>query len=61
MKYLLFSDAHLGIHGSSEVWLQATQRLFEEIIETCKQESIEKILFLGDFFNDRRSLNLRAL
>lgn len=60
-KYLLFSDLHLGIHNSSEVWLEASVRFFTEIINKCKEENITKILFLGDFFNDRRSINLKTI
>ena len=61
MKYLLFSDLHLGCHNSSDIWLESSLILIKDIIETCKRENITTILFLGDFFNDRRSLNLKTL
>ena len=61
MKYLLFSDLHFGISGASNVWLDASIVLAHEIIDRCKEENIDNILFLGDFFNDRRAQNSKVL
>lgn len=59
--YILFSDLHLGIHSSADVYLEMSLKLATAIIKYAKEKNINKILHLGDFFNDRRSLNLKVL
>jgi AraC-like DNA-binding protein len=61
MKYLLFTDLHMGVHNNSSVWLDASLMLAKEIVDVCFKNNITKVIFLGDFFNDRRSLNTKTI
>lgn len=61
MKVLLFSDLHLGIHNNNSIWLDLSMKLAEEMYNTCLAKDIKDIIFLGDFFNDRRSINVKTL
>ena len=60
MKHLLVTDTHLGLYNDSEVWQNATIELFDEIRKTCHREKIDKIIHLGDFFHNRKSINTRT-
>lgn len=59
--YLLIADPHLGLYSDSEMWHKITFRMYESAIDTCKRESIEKIIILGDFFDERKYLNIKTL
>lgn len=61
MEYILFTDLHLGIHGNNSIWLDKSIELAEEMASFAKRQRISKIIFAGDFFNDRRSLNTRTI
>ena len=61
MEYILFTDLHLGIHGNNSVWLEKSLELAKEIAKTAHRRKIKKLIFMGDFFNDRRSLNTRTI
>jgi DNA repair exonuclease SbcCD nuclease subunit len=60
-KYVLFSDLHLGVHDNSTVWLDASLLLVREVIDAAVKASADGIVFLGDFFHDRRSINVKTL
>ena len=60
-EYLIFTDLHLGIHNNSSIWLDASLLLAKEIVDVCNKKNIKKVIFLGDFFNDRRSINTKTL
>jgi DNA repair exonuclease SbcCD nuclease subunit len=61
MKYLIICDTHLGIHKSSDIWHQTTIKLFETIIDECHRRNIYTIIHLGDWFDDRKSLNIKTM
>jgi DNA repair exonuclease SbcCD nuclease subunit len=58
---LLVGDTHLGIYKSADLWHDATILLFKEIIDVCKKRCIDRIIHLGDFFDNRRHLNIKTL
>ena len=58
---LIFTDLHLGADNNSESMLEASLMLAREIHDTCVKQNINRICFLGDFFNDRRSLNTKTI
>ena len=60
MKYLLLGDTHLGLYNDSDVWLNVVIDLFHDIRQTCHREKIDKIIHLGDFFHNRKSINTKT-
>ena len=60
MKYLLLGDTHLGLYNDSDVWLDVVVNLFDQIQKTCHRENIDKIIHLGDFFHNRKSINTKT-
>ena len=60
MKYLLVTDTHLGLYNDSDVWLEVVVNLFSQIRQTCHRENIKKIIHLGDFFHNRKSINTKT-
>jgi DNA repair exonuclease SbcCD nuclease subunit len=60
-KYLILCDTHLGVHKSSDIWHQTTIKLFETIVDECNRRNIDTIIHLGDWFDDRKSLNIKTM
>jgi len=60
VKYLLVTDTHLGLYNDSDVWLDVVVNLFDQIRQTCHRENIKKIIHLGDFFHNRKSINTKT-
>lgn len=61
MKCLLFTDLHLGIHNNSDIWLEKSILLAKTMSDYGTKHNIKNIICLGDFFNDRRSLNTKTI
>ena len=61
MKCILLSDTHLGVHKSSPIWQNTTIKLFKSIIDDCERRNITTIFHLGDWFDDRKNLNITTL
>lgn len=60
-KTLVFTDCHLGLHGSSISRLNIVISVFKEIIKAIKTEKISNVIFCGDAFHDRRSIDVNVL
>lgn len=60
MKYLLFTDPHVGLYGDKEIWHEIVLNLVNEIHDFCKKNNIENIVCLGDFFHNRKTLNTKS-
>lgn len=60
-KCLVFTDLHLGVHNNNEIWLDASIKLGKEMYDCCVENDITDIVFMGDFFHERRSINVRTL
>ena len=60
MKRIILGDTHLGLHKSSNLYLNVTKNLFEEIKATCEEHNIKEIIHLGDFFHERKATNTKA-
>lgn len=56
MRRLLFSDLHLKVDR-----LEEQKEVLIDIIKIAKKEKINKMIFLGDLFDDRRNVNLKEL
>lgn len=62
MKNAIFvGDTHLGIYKSSDLYHDITLDLFKEIVDTCVRRNIKRIIHFGDFFDNRRHLNIKTL
>lgn len=59
--YLLVADPHLGLYNDSDMWHKITYKLYQSIVDTCKRRNIKKIIILGDFFDERKYLNIKTL
>jgi len=62
MKVAVLNDTHCGIRNSSEIFLENSERFFSEIFfPYCKENGIEQILHLGDYYDHRKFVNFKAL
>lgn len=61
MKALIFADPHLGIHKSSEIWHEASIKLAKEIVDVCVKKDIENVICLGDWFDNRKFVNIKTM
>lgn len=60
-NYLLVTDTHLGIYGASDFWHDVVLKVFETIADFCHKNDVKKIIHLGDFFDNRKSISLKSL
>ena len=60
-KTLVFTDCHFGIRNNSIARLNILISVFKSIIKTVKQESISNVIFCGDAFHERVSINSNTL
>lgn len=58
MKQLLVGDCHFGTHSNSVTWLEQQLNFFNTcFIETLDNKEIDRVVFLGDLFDIRYSIN----
>lgn len=60
MKRLIVTDTHLGLYQDSDKWLDIVLQFFKDIVIYCHKNEITEILHLGDFFDNRKSLNTKT-
>lgn len=61
MRELLIGDLHFGVKTNSTSWLESQIKLFKKlIIPTALNENVDRIVFLGDLFDIRYSLNIQV-
>lgn len=56
-----FTDLHVGVSSDNKNRLNETMKCIHWIIETFKKEGVDYIIFLGDLFNSRYSVNVNTL
>lgn len=62
MKIAVINDTHAGCRNSSEVWIEYQRRFYEKVFfPYLIQHGITEILHLGDYFENRKNLNVHAL
>ena len=62
MKVAILNDTHAGIRNSSEIFMDYQERFYSEIFfPYLEQNGINKILHLGDYYENRTSINFKAL
>lgn len=58
MKIALITDTHIGARNSSKVFREQMKSFLSDFLDDVKEQKIETILHLGDFFDSRTSLSL---
>lgn len=58
MRQLLVGDCHFGTHSNSVTWLEQQLNFFNTcFIDTLDNNEIDRVVFLGDLFDIRYSVN----
>ena len=57
----IFSDLHTGVSSDSKMRLNETIKCTDWIIDCFKHENVNWVIFCGDFFNSRYSVNVNTL
>lgn len=60
-KIGIFSDIHVGVSNDSKIRLDETQKCVDWIIKKFKNEKVDWVIFCGDLFNSRYSINVNTL
>lgn len=60
-KAMLFTDIHLGLKTNSEMHNQDCLQFVEWMSELAKKEGCETCIFLGDYHNNRATMNIRTM
>lgn len=62
MKIAIINDTHCGIRNSSEVFLDNAEKFYKEVFfPYCVENNIKQILHLGDYYDNRKFINFKAL
>ena len=62
MKIAILNDTHCGIRNSSEVMMDYQEKFYSEVFFPYLEEhGIKKILHLGDYYDNRKFINFKAL
>lgn len=57
-RNLVIGDMHFGIKSNNVTWLDYQMKFFkDQIIPAIKEKNIDKVIFLGDLFDIRYSVN----
>lgn len=60
-KIAIFTDIHIGVHRDSPVWHQIALDWTDWFVKQVKDKNIQNVLFCGDFFHNRSSVDLTTL
>jgi DNA repair exonuclease SbcCD nuclease subunit len=62
MRTLLLTDTHFGAKKNSEIFLEYFAKCFQEtILPKIREYNPDKIIHLGDVFDERKSINVNTL
>ena len=62
MKIAVINDTHAGIRNSSEIFMDYQEKFYRDVFFPYLEEhGIKKILHLGDYYENRTSINFKAL
>ena len=60
-KTLIFTDIHFGINSDKPSRQKIAANVVDEIVQACEINGIDRILFLGDLFHHRTSIEVSTL
>jgi len=62
MKIAILNDTHCGVRKSSDIFIEYQDRFYTDIFfPYLREHGIKKIIHLGDYYDDRKNINLKAL
>ena len=62
MKIAVLNDTHTGIRNSSQIFLDNAKDFYEKVFfPVCEEHKITQILHLGDYYDNRKVVNIKAL
>ena len=62
MKIAILNDTHCGVRNSSEIMMDYQEKFYRDVFFPYLEEhGIKKILHLGDYYENRTSINFKAL
>lgn len=62
MKIALITDTHTGIRNSSQIFLDNAADFYGKVFfPYCVEHDIKQIIHLGDYYDNRNALNVKAL
>lgn len=62
MKIALLNDTHCDIRNSSEIFLDNQTNFYSKVFfPYCQEHGINRIIHLGDYYDNRRTLNIKAI
>lgn len=61
MKRLIFGDIHFGKKGNSHTFNNDCHDFLDMMIEYTKDKDIDEVVFLGDWFHSRNSINVSTM
>lgn len=60
-KVLFFTDIHWGIHANSDKYISICEKTMEWISSICVKEGINTVIFGGDYFDSRSSIDVSTM
>lgn len=60
MKVAIFGDLHVYKHASKKIFEDTAVKFIAHLLDYCKKEHIEKVVFLGDWFHIKNKLYVPA-
>jgi len=62
MRLAILNDSHVGARDASDVFMNYIGRFYSEVFfPYCDANGIDRILHLGDYYDNRKYINFRAL
>jgi len=53
----IVGDIHFGVKSNIEKFIQYQDECFDEMVKSCIENNVKKIIFLGDIFDNRTSIS----
>lgn len=60
-RILFFTDIHFGIHANSQKYLDICKNTMTWIRDVAKQRNVDAVLFGGDYFDSRSSIDVKTM
>lgn len=62
MRVAILNDTHCGIRNSSEIFMEYQEQFYRDVFfPYLIENNIKKILHLGDYYDNRKFINFKAL